>query len=139
MVPGCVVTDELLRVVEEESRSPIKGSRKRLERAAKMVAMFKGMGFNGVHIGGLPLKRKISVLFINRAAELESCWKDLIPKYRSVVRANIMPSPRQPTTSFLIRIRMLSKGLEKGVYLGYELSKLFHRIVFERSAWSREY
>ena len=47
-VPGCVVSDELLQVVEAESKTPDKGKAKRLERAAQMVAIFRGMGFNGV-------------------------------------------------------------------------------------------
>ena len=51
-VPGAVVTKELVAALKEESAAEDKGRAKRLERAAKMYAYMKGMGFAGVHIGG---------------------------------------------------------------------------------------
>lgn len=79
-VPGCVVTDELLQVLEAESKEADKGKAKRLERAAKMVAMFKGMGFNGVHIGGFGLKLADFRQIVEKAAQLESQWESFIPE-----------------------------------------------------------
>lgn len=80
LVPGCVVTDELLAILEEESKDADKGKKKRLERAAKMMAMFKGMGFNGVHIGGFALKTEDFQFIINRAAEIGQQWEEFIPE-----------------------------------------------------------
>ncbi len=80
MVPGCVVTDELLSVLEAESKDADKGKKKRLERAAKMVAMFKGMGFAGVHIGGFGLKTEDFLFIINRATEIGAQWEEFIPE-----------------------------------------------------------
>ena len=51
-VPGCVVTDDLYRIIENESMSPDKGRAARLTRAAKLSAVLKGIGYDGVHIGG---------------------------------------------------------------------------------------
>ena len=80
LVPGCVVTDELVSVLEGESKEPDKGKKKRLERAAKMVAMFKGMGFAGVHIGGFALKTDDFRFIVDRAAELAPQWESFIPE-----------------------------------------------------------
>ncbi len=56
-LPGCVVTNELVAAIEKEVRqAEDKGKAKRLERAAKMYAFMKGMGFAGVHIGGHGMK-----------------------------------------------------------------------------------
>jgi methylenetetrahydrofolate reductase (NADPH) len=44
-VPGCVVTDALLARLDEERKAQDKGRRARLERAAKMYALAKGMGY----------------------------------------------------------------------------------------------
>lgn len=74
-IPGCVVSDELLKTLEAESKAEDKGKAARLERAAKMVAAFKGMGFNGVHIGGFNLKAADFATILRRAAELAPTWE----------------------------------------------------------------
>jgi methylenetetrahydrofolate reductase (NADPH) len=135
MVPGCVVTDELLRVVEAESKEPDKGKAKRLERAAKMVAMFKGMGFNGVHIGGFALKTEDFRTIIVRAAELASRWEEFIPEVSFARDGEYYAFP--PPANYVDpgQDKDVVKGLGKGRCIwGYELSKFFHRVVFERNS-----
>ena len=51
-VAGCVVTDKLLATIEEENTSRSAAKKAALERASKMYAFMKGMGYAGVHIGG---------------------------------------------------------------------------------------
>jgi len=135
LVPGCVVTDELLRVVEEESKEPDKGKAKRLERAAKMVAMFKGMGFNGVHIGGFALKTEDFRAIITRAAELESRWVEFIPEVSFARKGEYYAFPPPSNYSDPGQDGDVVKGLGKGSFNpGYAVSKVFHRIVFERNS-----
>ncbi|MCE9614322.1 MAG: methylenetetrahydrofolate reductase C-terminal domain-containing protein [Lentisphaerae bacterium] len=77
-VPGCVVSDALLKVVEEESKAPDKGKAKRMERAAKMVAVFRGMGFNGVHLGGFGLKFEDFGAIIAMSEALAPQWETFV-------------------------------------------------------------
>jgi methylenetetrahydrofolate reductase (NADH) len=51
-IPGVVVTDELLAVVERHAASPDKGRSFFVELAAKHVAVARGLGFGGVYLGG---------------------------------------------------------------------------------------
>lgn len=51
-LPGCVVSDQLLAQIDRERADQDKGLGARLLRAAKMYAFMKGMGFDGVHLGG---------------------------------------------------------------------------------------
>ena len=51
-IPGVVVTDELLALVEREAASPDKGRAFFVELAAKQVAVSRGLGFAGVYLGG---------------------------------------------------------------------------------------
>ncbi len=133
LVPGCVVTDELLRVVEEEAKAPDKGKAKRLERAAKMVAMFKGMGFNGVHIGGYALKAEDFRIILTRAAEFETQWKEFIPEVSFARKEEYYAFPPPLNYSFTeIDEDVLSRVPRGRIKMGYEFSKVFHRFVFER-------
>ncbi len=51
-VPGCVVTDELLTVVEKAARGPDKGRAFCLELAAKQLVVARGLGFRGIYLSG---------------------------------------------------------------------------------------
>lgn len=77
-VPGCVVTDDLCRLCEDESKSSDKGKAARLERAAKQIALLCGIGYNGAHIGGPNLKYEDIEWIIGRSGELVSDWISLV-------------------------------------------------------------
>jgi len=51
-IPGVIVTDELLALAEHHGASPDKGRAFFVELAAKHVAVARGLGFDGVYLGG---------------------------------------------------------------------------------------
>jgi methylenetetrahydrofolate reductase (NADPH) len=51
-IPGVVVTDELLALAERQGASPDKGRAFFVDLAAKHVAVARGLGFDGVYLGG---------------------------------------------------------------------------------------
>ena len=51
-IPGVVVTDDLLALAERHGGSPDKGRAFFVELAAKHVAVSRGLGFDGVYLGG---------------------------------------------------------------------------------------
>jgi methylenetetrahydrofolate reductase (NADPH) len=51
-IPGVVVTDELLELVERQAASPDRGRAFFVELAARHVAVVRGLGFDGVYLGG---------------------------------------------------------------------------------------
>ena len=51
-IPGCVVSDDLLAIIEKAAAGPDKGKGFFLELAAKQVAIARGMGFRGAYIAG---------------------------------------------------------------------------------------
>jgi methylenetetrahydrofolate reductase (NADPH) len=51
-IPGVTVTDELLEVVRQQAASEDKGKAFFRELAAKQVAIARGLGFNGIYLGG---------------------------------------------------------------------------------------
>jgi len=50
--PGCWVAPELVEKIREETQAADKGAAARLERAARMVAIVRGLGYAGAYIGG---------------------------------------------------------------------------------------
>jgi methylenetetrahydrofolate reductase (NADH) len=74
--PGCWVSPELLAAVRRESRAQDGGRQARLERAARTVAVLRGLGYAGAYIGGTHDAAQIGWI-IRRADELAPSWDAL--------------------------------------------------------------
>ena len=77
-LPGSVVTDKLLNELDRERNDSDKGETARILRAARMYAVLKGMGYNGVHIGGHNIKYEQVEKIISQGEALVSQWTDLV-------------------------------------------------------------
>jgi methylenetetrahydrofolate reductase (NADPH) len=134
-VPGCVVSDDLLAVLEAESKDPDKGKRKRLERAAKMVAAFKGMGFNGVHIGGFALKTEDFKFILDKAAEYATRWETFLPELSFGRKGEFyaFPPPLSYSSPGLTAdpVSRIGKGRRSPAYL---FIRFMHGLMFERKS-----
>jgi methylenetetrahydrofolate reductase (NADPH) len=74
--PGCWVAPALLEAVQRESAAKDRGLRARLERAARMVAVLRGLGYAGAYIGGTHDAEHVQWI-IRRAEQLAPEWPAL--------------------------------------------------------------
>jgi methylenetetrahydrofolate reductase (NADPH) len=72
--PGCWAAPALVEQVRKEAAAPDGGLAARLERAAKSVAVLKGLGYAGAYIGGTHDADQIAGI-MRRARELEPDWE----------------------------------------------------------------
>ena len=77
-VPGCEVSEGLVKTLEAEAAGPDKGRDARIERAAKMVAAMRGMGYAGVHLGGFGLKFEDVERILGLAAQFAPEWEKYV-------------------------------------------------------------
>ncbi|MBM7623117.1 methylenetetrahydrofolate reductase C-terminal domain-containing protein [Sporohalobacter salinus] len=80
-IPGCVVTDDLVEQLAREKKADDNGKHTRLMRAAKMYAFMKGMGYDGVHLGGHGLDYEELEFIIEKGEELTPNWRDYIHEF----------------------------------------------------------
>ena len=81
-IPGVIVTDELLALVERHAASPDKGRAFFVELAAKHVAVARGLGFDGVYLGGhMPAARFAEILDTARTFAPDD-WRELAREIR---------------------------------------------------------
>jgi methylenetetrahydrofolate reductase (NADPH) len=133
-LPGCVVTDELMSVLDEESKAADKGKAKRLERAAKMYAFMRGMGFAGVHIGGHELRYGDVEFIIERGEELAPNWHDFLPEFDYPQPNGWHYFEKDPKTGLNTETPVdRSKGRPPPP-LSYRSFRLFHNAVFEEKS-----
>ena len=128
-IPGCVVTDKLLAELQDERGTKDKGRSARLNRAAKMYAISKGMGYAGAHIGGHGATYEMVEYIIDKGEELAPNWKDLVAEFdypqkngfyffQKDTKTNL--NTAQPT-------RKTAKAARPPIYL---LSRLAHATIF---------
>jgi methylenetetrahydrofolate reductase (NADPH) len=72
--PGVSIPSALLDTLRKESDAADGGLQARLERAAKTVAVLKGLGYAGAYITGTPSADHVAEI-LHRANECESHWQ----------------------------------------------------------------
>jgi len=132
-LPGSVVTDKLLADIDRERSEPDKGEGARILRAARMYAILKGMGYNGVHIGGHNIKYEQVEAVIRQGAELVSQWTDLVQYFDYPIDSGFYYFERDAATGLNREtpVRRQDRPLEADVELSYGFSRFFHKMIFE--------
>ncbi len=74
-IPGCWVSPKLQTIVKTESQDADKGLMARLERAARLVAIVRGLGYAGAYLGGTHDADNIRWI-IRRAESLQPRWEE---------------------------------------------------------------
>lgn len=133
LVPGCVVTDELLRLIEDESRAPDKGKEASLTRAAKMIAVLKGLGYKGVHIGGPHLSYEDVERLIHRSTEFSDTWPDLVPEFSFPQRRGFYLFEKDENTG-LNRDTPAKRQKRPTGGAGYSIMRAVHHLAFAPDA-----
>ncbi len=132
LIPGCVVTDDLCDALAAEGKAEDKGKGARLERAAQMMAIFKGIKFNGVHIGGFGLKASDFQHIIERAAEIGDNWRTHVRNFQYGQKDEFCLFPPDPDLTFekqtLVPAALKDVGGASPMYL---MNRIFHALVFE--------
>jgi methylenetetrahydrofolate reductase (NADPH) len=132
-VPGCVVTDELYRILEEESKAPDKGKAARLTRAGKLIAILKGMGFDGVHIGGPSLSYEDLEWVIQKGKELFMNWEEWVREFSFPQKDGFYLFEKDQKTGLNTDV-LIHKGTKPRKTFGHRIMRFFHQLAFRPEA-----
>jgi methylenetetrahydrofolate reductase (NADPH) len=80
-VPGVFVPDSLLELVLREWTDPRQGLSLAVERAARLAAVLKGLGYRGIHIGGVHRSFKTVARILDRLAEIQEDWRSFTEEF----------------------------------------------------------
>lgn len=129
-LPGCVVNDDLLADFERNAKLPDKGKQARLDLAAKQVAVLRGLGYKGAHIGGYGLKYEHLKYILDRADELSGNWRDLVKDVSFGIPGGCYLYERDETTG-LNTDEAPSRCPGPRAPLSYKFMKRIHDSFFE--------
>jgi methylenetetrahydrofolate reductase (NADH) len=80
-VPGAVVTGDLLELIQKEWRDKNHGRTATIERSARLGAVLKGLGYRGVHIGGVLSSFDMVGGILDRMSQIEQSWQDHLHEF----------------------------------------------------------
>ena len=127
-LPGCVVTDAMLAQVENEGAGA-RGREAALERAARMYALLKGMGYDGVHIGGHGLSYDDVASIVQQGEELAPNWLELVPQFNYPQPNGWYYFELNPKTKLNLE-RPAGRDKRSGFHLGYWMLRSLGKAMF---------
>jgi methylenetetrahydrofolate reductase (NADPH) len=129
-IPGCVVTEKLLSRMAAEFETKDKGKQARLDRAAKMFAVVKGLGYKGAYISGQALPFDSVEYIVAKGNALAPNWMDLLREFDYPQENGFYFFQQDAATGLntTVQARKTQPAANPPIYL---LSRMIHALVFE--------
>lgn len=130
-VPGAVVSDRLRQTVEQEWRNPGDGRKAAIERAARLGAVLRGLGYRGIHIGGVHRDFTPVGLILDRMEAINDDWEAFLPHFTETPSVGFYAfgeSPPHPATT--PRFGRRTRPLPMIDRMLFPLMQLAHRLFF---------
>jgi methylenetetrahydrofolate reductase (NADPH) len=103
-VPGVHVPESLYSRVAKEWQDPAEGKRAAIERMARLGAVLKGIGYRGIHLGGIHDNFETVARVLDRMDELAPIWQEFREEFTEpqanrfyLYRKPQLPSKRIPS------------------------------------------
>ena len=98
-VPGAVVTDRLREMVNREWKNKPAGRAAAIERAAGLGAVLKGLGYRGMHIGGIHRDFDVAGRILDRMADIGDDWESFLAAFDDPQPGGYYVFPEKPPVS----------------------------------------
>ncbi len=134
-IPGVILTDALHREIFKYTESDDKGKAFFQELAAKMLAIYKGLGYKGGYIGGIHKIEDYHKIMDTFHSYGEQDWKLFAKELQYAQNDEFFYFEMNQDTGLVnpekINPILKSNGTKtRNVNLNYQISKRFHNIMF---------
>ena len=141
IIPGIVVTDELLALAERHGASPDKGRAFFVELASKHLAVVRGLGYDGVYLGGHMPAETFGEIIDRADAFGAGDWRELAREIQFPRSREFYFFERDPDTGLASEVVSASyleskrrRQTDLPVSVKYRFSRRLHDAVFARDA-----
>ncbi len=129
IIPGCTMPKRLLERIEACSDEEDKI--KRLERAAKLVALLGGIGYQGIHLSGPGLKYEDIQRVIELSKEYSKSWKDFLEEFYFEEEWSFFLFEKEKDTPLNSKEIKKKKSSRTSLSLSLLFGRAIHRAFFE--------
>jgi methylenetetrahydrofolate reductase (NADPH) len=133
-IPGCVITDALYAEIRREATGPDKGKQARLLRGAKLLAILKGLGYAGAHLGGPGLTYDNIDYLLTTADSLAGNWQELVPEMGYWHEDGFYLYEKDEKTGLNTDEPAPRAEGWPGLQVNYRLARLVHNLAFTQEA-----
>jgi methylenetetrahydrofolate reductase (NADPH) len=132
-IPGVVVSEPLWQLCRMQSQSPDGGKAFFLEFAAKQIAIYRGLGFRGVYLGGVHNSPSMERILEIEHGFAPGDWKEFAREIRFSRPREFFYYAENPATGLADATRESPRPQtsSKHVTTVYQISKLVHHTMFE--------
>jgi len=130
-LPGCLMPDSLYEQIRWEARTADKGKKSRLVRAAKLLAVLQGLGYDGAHIGGPALTFNDLDFVLTEADKMAEDWQGLIPDLSFCAPDTFYYYEKDFTTGLNTTMETVRSPKKKRHFSAYSFSRWVHESAFE--------
>ncbi len=120
-IPGAVVVPKLLRQVLDEWKDKKEGKRRSIERAARLSAVLKGLGYRGIHVGGIHGSFSDLAGILDRMEQIQDRWMDFAPEFDFPQEDGFYVHEKNDRTGLCANakspLKSVAKPREKAMYL----------------------
>ena len=135
-VPGAIVSTKLLNQVRKEWQDKKIGRQMAVERAARLGAVLKGLGYRGIHIGGIHRDFKLVARILDRLEEIQDSWRDVVSDFDSPYPGAFYTCQEQQRLNLnKSRFGKQPPRLSMWEKIHYRFLKAIHRLFFNFEAW----
>lgn len=141
-IPGVVVSDELSAVCEAQAATPDRGRAFFLDLAARQIAVYRGLGYRGVYLGGVHTAAEVDELLSRADALASADWRALARTLRFSRPGEFFLYAEDPETGLaapaLPAPAAARTTLPFGDRVVYRFSKFTHDALFSpgRGLWN---
>ncbi|MBM3240533.1 methylenetetrahydrofolate reductase [Candidatus Poribacteria bacterium] len=132
-VPGAFVTAKLLREIQAEAKAQDKGKAARLDRAAKLMAILKGLGYRGAHLGGTVEYEDVRTVILH-FREIQKQWQDFLVEFDFPYPGGFYLYEKDAKTGLNTDKPSLESHTPLSARINYSLMQGFHHLFFDQHA-----
>jgi methylenetetrahydrofolate reductase (NADPH) len=132
-VPGAYLSDSLYEKVMKEWETPRQGLEAAIERTAKLGVILKGLGYRGIHIGGVHKSFKTVAVILDRMDEIQDAWRDFLHEYHHHHEKTYYMFSKQKieTAPISVKVDLKSKLFD---LLPYTILNAAHGLFFNKKS-----
>ncbi|MBI2497387.1 MAG: methylenetetrahydrofolate reductase C-terminal domain-containing protein [Opitutae bacterium] len=132
-IPGVVVADELAAECERRAASPDGGRAYFLELAARQMAVYRGLGYRGVYLGGIHTLTEVEQVLDRESAFAPGDWREFARGLRYSRPGEYFCFAEDPVSGLADPERPApgaAAPAAKNVTIGYRFAQFAHATLF---------
>ncbi|WP_456370314.1 methylenetetrahydrofolate reductase C-terminal domain-containing protein [Thermodesulfatator atlanticus] len=130
IIPGIYVTNDYLAHIEIESKKIGDHYKAALLRAAKLIAILRGIGYDGVHICGAKVNYDDIAFLLDKAEEFYPRWQEFLPEFHNAHPDTFYLYRKDPTTGLNTNERIETAESARAPLM-FHINLKVHDLFFE--------